>query len=69
MNFKLFLADFLKIPPMHHLTPPYRCVPLADDQRHGLGVFFFADGGRYEGGWEANRRGGQGVMTCANGEV
>ncbi|CAN0411923.1 unnamed protein product, partial [Ectocarpus sp. 12 AP-2014] len=40
-----------------------------DDQRDGLGVFFYADGGRYEGGWVANRRSGQGRLSFANGEA
>lgn len=34
-----------------------------------MGVFFYADGGRYEGGWMANRRSGEGLMSFANGEV
>lgn len=34
-----------------------------------MGVFFYADGGRYEGGWMANHRSGEGLMSFANGEV
>lgn len=43
--------------------------PLEDDERDGMGIFFYSDGGRFEGRWESNRRNGQGTMAYANGEV
>lgn len=35
--------------------------------RQGPGVFYYADGGLYEGHWEANHKHGTGTLTYANG--
>lgn len=42
---------------------------IPDDKMHGLGVFLYADGGRYEGGWEAGERSGRGVMVYTSSEA
>lgn len=64
-------ADFLLTDRATLCVMPFFALimPFSDDQRDGLGVFFYADGGRYEGGWAANRRSGEGLMSFANGEV
>lgn len=38
-------------------------------QRHGQGVFYYADGSCYEGGWAAGEKSGPGRFTTAVGEV
>lgn len=42
---------------------------ISDDKMHGIGVFLYVDGGRYEGEWEGGKRSGKGVMVYANGEA
>lgn len=42
---------------------------MPDDKMHGLGVFLYVDGSRYEGGWEGGKRSGKGVMVYTNGEA
>ncbi len=37
--------------------------------RHGAGTFFYADGSRYCGQWEANVKCGYGVYTHVDGGV
>lgn len=81
---KIFLPSALQPAPdgyltfsVHPLTCPFKnecCLAMfalyrEDDQRDGLGVYFYADGGRYEGGWEASKQSGEGVMSYANGEA
>ncbi|GET86615.1 hypothetical protein, conserved [Leishmania tarentolae] len=38
-------------------------------QRHGRGIFYYADGSCYEGGWVAGVKSGEGHFTSAVGEV
>ncbi|CAG9570131.1 conserved hypothetical protein [Leishmania major strain Friedlin] len=38
-------------------------------QRHGRGIFYYADGSCYEGGWAAGVKSGEGHFTSAVGEV
>ena len=40
-----------------------------DGKRHGLGIKFYANGGRYEGMWEHGMKSGQGTFRFANGGI
>jgi len=37
--------------------------------RHGEGVFYYANGSKYEGEWEQNLKSGHGVMTFEDGST
>lgn len=39
------------------------------DRMHGFGVYHFANGHRYEGGWHEGRRQGFGMYTFRNGDT
>ncbi len=40
-----------------------------DNQRQGLGVFYYTNGNRYEGQWVSNKRHGRGKMNYSNGDI
>lgn len=39
------------------------------DQFHGRGIFYYANGDKYEGSWENHHRHGKGTMEYANGDI
>ena len=38
------------------------------DKKHGFGIYFWADGRKYEGMWENGKQHGEGKYTSADGK-